>query len=136
MTPRGLTRLKIWLVVVGVFVLGCVTGASLDSIYRLRASGGNRMEHGGPRDRGNRFEEMKRDLNLSDQQATAIQSIIEQSREKYRALRSETNPRFDAVRAEAQAQIRALLNPEQQQLFDAEIAKREARRGEGRRREH
>lgn len=135
MTPRGLTRLKIWLVVVGVFVLGCVTGASLDSLYRLRASGDQRSERG-RRDKGNRFEEMKRDLNLTDQQASEIQRIIEQSREKYRALRSETSPRFDAVRAEAQAQIRALLNPEQQQRFDAEIAKRNARRSEGKRREH
>ena len=135
MTPRGLTRLKIWLVVVGVFVLGCVTGASLDSLYRLRASGDERSVRGW-RDRGNRFEEMKRDLNLTDQQASAIQSIIEQSREKYRALRTETSPRFDAVRAEAQAQIRALLNPEQQQRFDAEIAKKRQRREEGKRREH
>src|ERR671917_22336 len=128
MTPRGLTRLKIWLVVVVVFILGCVTGASLDSLYRLRASSDERHERGGRRGKGNRFEEMKRDLNLNDQQASAIQGIIEQSREKYRALRSETSPRFDAVRKEAQAQIRALLNPEQQQRFDAEIAKREARR--------
>ena len=135
MTPRGLTRLKIWLVVVGVFVLGCVTGASLDSLYRLRVSGDEHYEQRGRRDKGNRFEEMKRDLNLTDQQASAIQSIIEQSREKYRALRSETSPRFDAVRAEAQTQIRALLNPEQQQRFDAEIAKRNARRGEDKGRE-
>lgn len=135
MTPRGLTRLKIWLVVVGVFILGCVTGASLDSLYRLRASSDERHERGGRRGKGNRFEEMKRDLNLTDQQASAIQGIIEQSREKYRALRSETSPRFDAVRKEAQAQIRALLNPEQQQRFDAEIAKREARRSEGKRHE-
>ena len=27
MTPRGSTRLKIWLVLVGVFALGCMTGA-------------------------------------------------------------------------------------------------------------
>jgi Spy/CpxP family protein refolding chaperone len=135
MTPRGLTRLKIWLVVVGVFILGCVTGASLDSLYRLRASSDERHERRGRHDKGNRFEEMKRDLNLNDQQASAIQGIIEQSREKYRALRSETSPRFDAVRKEAQAQIRALLNPEQQQRFDAEIAKREARRSEGKRHE-
>ena len=135
MTPRGLTRLKIWLVVLGVFILGCVTGASLDSLYRLRASSDERHERGGRRGKGNRFEEMKRDLNLTDQQASAIQGIIEQSREKYRALRSETSPRFDAVRKEAQAQIRALLNPEQQQRFDAEIAKKEARRSEGKRHE-
>jgi Spy/CpxP family protein refolding chaperone len=135
MTSRGLTRLKIWLVVVGVFILGCVTGASLDSLYRLRASDDERHERVGRRGKGNRFEEMKRDLNLTDQQASAIQGIIEQSREKYRALRNETSPRFDAVRKEAQAQIRALLNPEQQQRFDAEIAKKEARRSEGKRHE-
>jgi Spy/CpxP family protein refolding chaperone len=133
MTPRGLTRLKIWMVVVGVFVLGCVTGASLDSLYRLRAGGGERRERG--RERGDVFEEMKKDLNLSDQQATGIRAIIEQSREEYRALRNEVRPRYDAVRTGARARIRALLTPEQQQRFDAKIAEKDARREEGKRRE-
>ena len=35
MTPRGNTRLKIWLTIVSVFVLGCVPGASLDA-YSFR----------------------------------------------------------------------------------------------------
>ena len=134
MTPRGKTRLKIWLVVVGVFVLGCVTGVSLDSLYRLRASGDARQGRG-RHDKKDRFEEMKRDLNLTEQQATEIRSIIEQSREEYRALRSEIEPRNDAVRANARARIRAVLNPEQQQLFDARNAERDARLKEGRRRE-
>jgi Spy/CpxP family protein refolding chaperone len=133
MTPRNSTRLKIWLVVLGVFVLGCVTGASLDSLYRLRAGGYERRERG--RERGNVFEEMKKDLNLSDQQATDIRAIIEQSREEYRALRNEVRPRYDAVRAGARARIRALLNPEQQQRFDARNAERDARREEGKRRD-
>ena len=132
MTPRGKTRLKIWLVVVAVFVLGAVTGASLDSLYRLRVRGDERQERG-RRDKKDRFEQMKRDLNLTDQQATEIRAIIEQSREEYRALRNEIEPRNEAVRANARARIRALLNPEQQQRFDAKMAERERRHGEGRR---
>jgi|ERR1044071_534026 Spy/CpxP family protein refolding chaperone len=133
MTPRGVTRLKIWLVVVGVFVLGCVTGASLDSLYRLRASGDGRHERGGRR--GDVFEKMKKDLNLTEQQGTEIRAIIDQSREEFRALRNEISPRYDEVRARARTRIRALLNPEQQQRFDAENAERDARRGEGRKRD-
>ena len=132
MTPRGKTRLKVWLVVVGVFLLGAVTGASLDSLYRLRARGDGRQERGRP-DKKDRFEEMKRDLNLTDQQATEIHAIIEQSREEYRALRNEIEPRNLAVRGRARARIRELLNPEQQQRFDAREAKQDARH-EGRRR--
>jgi len=135
MTLRGLTRLKIWLVVVGVFVLGCVTGASLDSLYRLKASNGERQERHGRRDKENVFEKMKSDLNLTDQQATEVRAIIEQSREEYRALRNEVRPRYDAVRAGARARIRALLNAEQQQRFDAKTAERDARREEGKRRD-
>lgn len=134
MTPRGLTRLKMWLVVLGVFLLGGVTGASLDSLYRLRADSNDRRERGG--ERGRVFEELKKDLSLSDQQATDIRAIIEQSREEYRALRNEVRPRYEAVRAGARARIRALLNPEQQQRFDTRNAEMDSRREEGKRREH
>jgi Spy/CpxP family protein refolding chaperone len=135
MTPRGLTRFKIWLGVLGVFVLGCVTGASLDSLYRLKAGNGEHQEKSGRRDKESLFENMKSDLNLTDQQATEVRAIIEQSREEYRKLRNEVRPRYDQVRAGARARIRALLNPEQQQRFDAKTAERDARRGEGKRRE-
>lgn len=129
MTLRGMTRLKIWLVIVGVFLLGSVTGAALDSFYRMRASnerGGH--ERGGRRDRKDMFEEMKRDLNLTDQQATEIRAILEQTRNEYRQLRTETKPRFDAIRQQGRTRIRALLNPEQQQKFDAKVAERDAKR--------
>jgi Spy/CpxP family protein refolding chaperone len=119
---------------VGVFVLGCVTGAALDSLYRLRGGGSERRERVRG-ERGNVFEEMKKDLNLTEQQATEIRAIIEQSREEYRALRNEVNPRYDAVKQNARTRIRALLTPEQQQRFDAKMAERDARREEGKRRD-
>lgn len=127
MTDRSKTLLKIWLAVVAVFALGCVTGMSLDSVYRLRA-GGEREMRGPKRDKEEVFERMKRDLNLNEQQATQIRAILDQTRNDYRQLRAEVRPRYDAVRQNARTKIRALLTPEQQQKFDAKVAERDARR--------
>lgn len=129
MNPRAGTRLKIWLVVVGVFILGCLTGASLDSAYRLH-SGGERREGRGRRGKEDIFENMRRDLSLSDQQAMEIRAILEQTRNDYRALRTEVRPRYDALRQNSRTRIRALLTPEQRQRFDARVAERDARRDE------
>lgn len=127
MTLRRRNLLKVWLVVVGVFVLGGMTGASLDSLYRLRA-GNQRQEMRGRRDKEEGFERMKRDLNLNEQQATEIRAILDQTRNDYRALRAEVRPRYDTLRQNARARIRALLTPEQQQRFDAKVAERDAKR--------
>jgi Spy/CpxP family protein refolding chaperone len=127
MTERSKTLLKMWLVVVGVFALGCVTGVSLDSVYRLRASN-ERSDARPGRDKDKLFERMKSDLNLNEQQATQIRAILDQTREEYRQLRTEVRPRYDAVRQNARTKIRALLSPEQQQKFDAQMAERDARR--------
>lgn len=124
--PRGMNRLKILLVLLVVFILGGVTGASLDSLYRLRGRQ-DRGQHGGPRGTNEMFERMRRDLNLSEQQATEIRAILDQTRNDYRALRAEVRPRYDAVRQQARTRIRALLTPEQQKLFDAKNAERDAK---------
>ena len=124
----GKTRLKIWLVVVGVFALGCVTGASFDSVYRLRAGSGERPEARGRRSKEQLFESLKHDLSLNNTQATEVHAILDQTRNDYRALRAEVRPRYDALRQKARARIRALLTPEQQQLFDAKAAERDAQR--------
>ena len=130
MTPRAKTRLKIWLVVLGVFLLGGVTGAALDSVYRLKVSGGRGPEAHGERGGKDRMERMKRDLDLSDSQAEQIRDILDQTRNDYQVLRKEVQPRYDALRQQARAKIRALLSPEQQQKFDAKVAERDARRNE------
>lgn len=128
MTPRGLTRLKIWLVIVGVFVLGGATGALLDSVYRLRASGNARQEMHNGHHGEEVIERMKSDLNLNDNQVTQIRAILDQTRNDYHTLRTEVRPRYDAVRQNARAKIRALLTPEQQQKFDAKVAELDAKR--------
>jgi len=128
MNQRTKMRLALWLGIVVVFVLGCVTGASLDSIYRSRASG--MREARGPHATDQLLDNMRRDLNLNDQQSQQIRGILEETRNQYRALRTEVKPRYETIRQQARTRIRSVLNPEQQQRFDSIVAERDAKHEE------
>ena len=130
MTLQGRTRLKMWLVLVAVFVLGSVTGVALTGLYRSRAAGGERPNM------HQRFEKMRTELKLTDEQTKAVQGIIDETRTEYRALRTELRPRFEEPRQKARTRIRALLTPEQQQKFDAIIAQQDAQRDEQQKSRH
>lgn len=123
MTFPGHTRLKVWLVLVVVFALGSITGAALTGLYMSR-SGSDRSE----RNPQQRFEKMRKELNLTDDQTKAVSAILDEARNEYRALRGELRPRFEEPRMKARAKIRALLSPEQQQKFDAMVAQQDAQR--------
>ena len=69
---------------------------------------------------------MRQDLKLDDQQAASVRTVLDETRNEYRALRTELRPRFDEPRLKARARIRALLNSEQQQKFDAMVAAQDA----------
>ncbi len=120
-------RMKMWLVIVGVFVLGCVTGASLNGVYRSQAGGGRHGMHNRRGERGDFFEKMRRDLNLNDEQSAQVRVILEETRNEYHTLHTESRPRYDAIRQSARTRIRFLLTPEQQQIFDRKAAERDAK---------
>ena len=123
MTFPGPTRLKVWLVLVVVFVLGSITGAAVTGLYRSRA-GSSRAERNG----SGRFEKLRKELSLTDEQTKAVSTILDEARNEYRALRSELRPRFEEPRLKARTKIRALLNQEQQQKFDAMVVQQDAQR--------
>ena len=131
MIMQGHTKLKIWLVLLVVFLLGGVTGAALGGLYRSRASS-ERPEKA----MHERFEKMRSELNLTDEQTKAVSAILEETRNEYRALRTELKPRFDEPRQKARTRIRALLSAEQQQKFDAMVAQRDAHREEEQKSRH
>ncbi len=132
MTVTGRTRLKMWFVLMAVFVLGVATGAALTGLYRSRASGPEARE----RAMHERFEKMRRELNLTDEQTTAVRTILDETRNEYRALKTELRPRFEEPRQKARARIRALLNPEQQKKFDAMVAQQDAQHDEDQKPRH
>lgn len=130
MNGAGGLRVKIWLVLVAVFALGCVTGAALDGVYRSRANGRAGRAEDGRRKSEAHFERMRRELSLTDEQAARVRAVLDETRDEYRRLRAEVRPRFEEPRLKARARIRELLAPEQQQKFDAIAAERDAQRRE------
>ena len=121
MTNQGNTTLKVWLVLVVVFVLGSFTGGAVTGFYRTMS----RPERNAPRDK---MEKLHRDLNLTDDQVKSVSTILDETRNEYKALRTELKPRFDEPRQKARTRIRALLTAEQQQKFDAMVAQVDAQR--------
>ena len=121
----GGARAKVIGAALAVFLLGCVTGAALDSAYRLRAAGHRRPPH--PQ-REEFFESLQRNLDLDARQTEQIRAFIDDTREGYRQLRTVVGPRYDTLRRDGSARIRALLTPEQQQKFAQMTAERDARR--------
>jgi Spy/CpxP family protein refolding chaperone len=131
MTGRGNVKFKIWLVLAVVFVLGTVTGAALGGLYHSRAGGRAHSGGDGDGERGPRhFDKMRKELNLSDEQATRVRAILDETGNEYRALRTELRPRFEEPRLRARAKIREVLDEEQRRKFDALAAERDAKRDE------
>ena len=121
MTMQAHTTLKIWLVLVVVFVLGSFTGGAVTGFYHTMA----RSDRSAPHDR---IEKMRRDLNLTEDQTKSVNAILDETRNEYRSLRAELRPRFEEPRQKARTRIRALLTLDQQQKFDAMVAQQDAQR--------
>ncbi len=68
-------------------------------------------------------------LHLSPDQKTKVAATLDQSRQRIKALRAELRPKFDEIRDSANAEIRSVLNPDQQMKFDEMQAEWKARKG-------
>jgi len=104
-----------------IFVLGFAAGVLALNVYR-RVAGADRP----PRDR---FEQMARRLNLSDDQKTKVQQILGDTREQVRALRRESEPKFNEIRRQADTRLQEVLTPEQWQQFQKDRQEMRGRRG-------
>jgi len=107
-----------------IFVLGVAAGALALNGYqrwsRSRAEG----------TRQQRFERMLDRLQLNADQKTEVHQILSETREQLQNLRKESEPRFDAIRQQADERLQKVLTPEQWKQFQQE---REAMRGRERR---
>ncbi|MBC7795915.1 MAG: hypothetical protein H7Z37_03470 [Pyrinomonadaceae bacterium] len=126
-TPNHNIKFKLWSVVIGVFVLGCVCGALLNGAYRLQSNSASQSDTD-KKSPEEKFERMKRELNLNESQSIAVKAIVEQTRSQIRALKNDVEPRYNEIRQNARSQIRVLLDENQQKLFDISIAEKNARR--------
>ena len=74
-----------------------------------------------------KMERLNKKLDLNSEQVEKITKIIEAKKEKYRAIKDQIKPQMEALRKTSSNEIKALLNPEQQEKFAALEAEKKAR---------
>ena len=74
------------------------------------------------------LERLDRDLKLSPEQHTRIDSVLTRREADLHALMAETRPRFDSIAARTRSEIQAVLTPEQRDEFAKIVQKMETRR--------
>ncbi|MGH9966421.1 MAG: Spy/CpxP family protein refolding chaperone [Pyrinomonadaceae bacterium] len=126
MIDRAKSGLKTWLVLVVIFILGCITGVGIGGVYRSKTNASFRDSR--LREREAMFEKMRTDLNLTEAQVKEMRQVLDQTGNEFRALRSELRPKYEELRLKTRGRMRALLTAEQQQKFDALMADIDARR--------
>ncbi len=109
-----------------IFVIGFAGGALAFNAYQKWTR--SRDHRGG--DRAARFEAMLDRLQLSTEQKTQVKQILDETRQQLNGLRKESEPRFDAIRQQADERLQKVLSPEQWKQFQQE---RDSMRGRGRR---
>lgn len=74
------------------------------------------------------LQEMESRLQLSPEQKQRLVAILDQTRTLYREVYDKHRPEFEAVQQHQTAQIRALLDPSQQEEYEKIRREREERR--------
>lgn len=113
-----MTRKLITLLAAGALTLG-----GLAYLQAEPKEHGPKHDHHGPGGpehvMGNPLDHLSKDLNLTDEQKTKVQPIIDQVKPQMKAIHEEAMQKMHALLESAGSQIRPLLTPEQQQKFDA-----------------
>ncbi len=124
-SPR---RLHLWtaLILVAVFAAGAATGAGLTWALRPHGPG-----PGGPRPHPDGMPPLVAELGLSPDQAARARAIFESHRAELEAAIQEAFPRVRAVQDRVDAEIRAILTPDQVARFDELRTRRPPLRGMG-----
>ena len=126
MNEKSNSRLKTWLVLVAVFILGAVTGVGLSGVYRSKANASFSEARG--RHHQEMFERIRNDLDLNAEQSKEMQKVLDETAGEFRTLRGELRPRYEELRRKARGRMRGILTPDQQQKFDTLMTEIDARR--------
>ncbi len=120
-----------------VLLLGGVSGAALDRAFVRRAetaeSARRREAREGRRDtsrdrRQGYLNWLSSELDLTQEQRTQVQAIVESYHDQVSALWRETNPRFEELKSQVRSEIRELLDEEQKAKYQALLDRQAERR--------
>ncbi len=126
MNAIGKVKTQAWILMLVVFLLGGVTGASVDRFWFLKGQNAPSVKHGGERGPGWMVERLKSDLNLTEEQTTAVRTIFADMRKEFPPSRINECPGMKESREKSRERIRAILTAEQQKKYDENNARRDA----------
>lgn len=115
-------KLKAQFIIIAAFVLGIVVGASGQYLilHKSLSKPTNSNQEV--------LDSLTQEVKLTKDQRNQVEQIMNDSQVKYQELRIQTRPQYDAVRNETRKRIRALLNPEQQMLYEQRTRRLDAER--------
>ena len=126
MASLSKVKTQVWLLILVVFLLGGVAGASVDRLLLLKGQSSSPPGKGERGGRGRMIEQMQKDLNLTNEQTASVRAIFEDMRKEFSPRRFDECPGVKESREKSRSRVRAILTPEQQKKFDEINAKRDA----------
>ncbi len=107
-----------------VFLSGILVGAFGWRMYSVRAE--SRKNPCSPEAMRRQYiEDIRTRLNLSGDQFVKVQSILDETHERFRALREKYRPEVRTIQEEQVARIRAVLDPGQRAEYEKMRQERE-----------
>lgn len=102
-----------------LLTLAAVSAIALTGYAFAQSQGGFGGGHGGWRGQGFAIAHLTKSLNLTADQQSKVQPLIDQARPQMIAIHKDAMEKTHAIIDNTMSQIRPLLTPDQQKKFDA-----------------
>jgi hypothetical protein len=123
-----LTRWTIALYMGLVFLCGGVVGAFAHRLYTVSTVSANATTRNPEEFRKRYLADLQARLKLSDDQVVKVNSVMDETRTRFRATRATIEPEMRKIREDQQREISELLSPEQQAEWQKIVEERERNR--------
>jgi hypothetical protein len=111
-----------------VFACGGIVGAFAHRLYTVSSVSANVAQRNPEEFRKKFMADMKERLQLSDDQAAKLGSIMDETRVRFRDVRDKIEPEMQKIREDQRQRISELLSPSQQAEWQKIVEERQRRR--------
>ena len=124
------SQLSIVLSMLAVFLSGALVGAFAHRLYTATEVGAAAPRRSPAEFRQRYLSEMKTRLSLDDTQTARLSEVLDRTRDRFREFNDKHRPEISAIQEAQVREIRALLKPEQQPVYEQYLTERERKRKE------
>ena len=124
------SSLNVAVSMLAVFVSGAVVGVFGHRLYTVRSVySAVEKPARSPEDwRRNYIQELRTRLTLDEAQVSRLNEILDQTRDRFQALRDKGRPEAEQIRQDQRNNVRAMLNPSQQPEYEKILQERDKKR--------